>query len=351
MPRRYLPGWWWRGGEATGYGRLLGLASLLSTTAALVVLHPAHLDVAGVGVVAAFHLAALCLSFALPWKRWSRWALLGFPLASLAAIVLATDAVPELAGVMAGYFVLCFAYAGLFLPARGGLVLLAPALAAYVAESPVVNAQLWLRTAFVAAAWLALAGLLNRLQQRQAVLVQQLRTDAQVDPLTGLANRRGMERFLAHAKPGDVLIVFDLDHFKQVNDQQGHAFGDEVLSTFGRLLLQELRTRDHAARSGGEEMVALLTCGDQERCGKELTRRLRQSLEREGLGVTFSAGLATILPGQTATEALQAADRATYCAKHAGRDQVWLAGDPWQGLPDVPVWEHGVPARRTVPAV
>ncbi|MEU2351291.1 GGDEF domain-containing protein [Modestobacter sp. NPDC049651] len=348
--RRYLPGWWWRGGEAIGYGRLLGSASLLSTAAALTVLRPAGVDWTALTAVGGFHLVALALSFSLPWRRWSTWALLAFPLASLLAITLAALAVPALAGAMSGFFVLSFAYAGLYLPARGGLVLLVPAIAAYAGQSVVVTPQVWVRTFFVAAAWIALAELLNRLQLRHAVLVRQLRADAQIDPLTGLANRRGMERFLAQAEPGDLLVVFDLDNFKRLNDEQGHAFGDEVLRTFGRLLLNELRTRDHAARSGGEEMVALLRCRELDRCGETFIRRLRAALVREGLGVTFSAGLAQLRPGQTVTEALEDADRATYCAKHAGRDQVWLAGEPRQGVPDVPLARHGEPVGRVLMA-
>jgi diguanylate cyclase len=190
--------------------------------------------------------------------------------------------------------------------------------------------------------WLTLAHLLNRMRRRQDVLVAQLQADAHVDPLTGLANRRGMTRFLAEAEAGDVLIVFDLDHFKDVNDRHGHAYGDLVLAAFGRHLGQELRTRDRAARSGGEEMVALLRCREQERCGKQLTARLREAFTGEGLGVTFSAGLAVVGADRTVEEALNDADRALYRAKRSGRDQVWLAGDPRLGEADSPVWRHGV---------
>jgi diguanylate cyclase (GGDEF)-like protein len=322
-----------------GYGRLLGLGSLLATALALALLRPASVQWPALAGLAAFHLVAVWLSFALPWQRWSGWALLAFPVVSMAALVVVTRAAAELAGVLVGFFVLCFAYAGLFLPRRGGWVLLPPALVAYFGTLGAVTSHLVVRTLFVALAWLVLAELLHRLQTRQVALIEQLRADNLVDPLTGLANRRGQARFLTEAEPGDVLVVIDLDHFKRVNDELGHGVGDHVLATFGSLLLQQLRTRDRAARSGGEEMLVLLRCGEN-RCGEQLVRRLREAVVREGLGVTFSAGLALLRPGQTTEQAIADADRAAYCAKHAGRDQAWIAGDPRNGIPDVRVrWD------------
>jgi diguanylate cyclase (GGDEF)-like protein len=227
--------------------------------------------------------------------------------------------------------VLCFAYTGLFLPAHGNWVLLVPGVVTYFGTLRAVTPELAVRTVFVAAAWLVLAGLLNRLQSRQLALIGQLRADNQTDPLTGLANRRGMAAFLADAEPGDVLVVFDLDNFKRLNDERGHAAGDLVLQTFGRVLLQELRTRDRAARSGGEEVVVLLRCGDS-RSGQTVTHRIRQALAVACPGVTFSAGMALVTADRPVTDVLEAADRAMYSAKRAGRDQVWMsAGD---GRPD-----------------
>ena len=349
VPPRPLPGWWWRGGDGVGYGRLLGLGSLLISLLALLLLHPAPVHWGVMAGVAAFHVVAVWLSFVLPWQRWSPWALLAFPVLAMTALVIVTAAAPGLSGLTVGFFVLCFAYTGLFLPARGGWVLLLPALATYFGTLRTVSPQLAVRTVFVAAAWLVLAELLGRLQRRQLALIGQLRADNQTDPLTGLANRRGMERFLAEAEQGDVVIVFDLDNFKWLNDQRGHAAGDLVLQTFSRVLLQQMRTRDRVARSGGEEMVALLRCGEG-RCGETMPRRLRAALQVACPGVTFSAGMAVVLPGQPVHDALEAADRAMYAAKSAGRDQVWLAGDPTRGEPDVPLVGGAPPASRPVPA-
>jgi diguanylate cyclase len=323
---RMLPGWWWRGGDGVGYGRLLGLGSLLVSGLALLLLRPSPVDWLELAAVAGFHVVAVWLSFTLPWRRWSPWSLLMFPVTAMVALVLVTDAAPGLAGITVAYFVLCFAYAGLFLPAHGSWVLLLPAVVTYFGTLRAVTPELAVRTVFVAAAWVVLASLLHRLQRRQLALIGQLRADSQTDALTGLANRRGMERFLAEAEPGDVLIVFDLDHFKLLNDERGHAAGDHVLSTFGRVVLQELRTRDRAARSGGEEVVVLLRCGES-RCGQTVTFRIREALVDACPGVTFSAGMALVTGDLPVQDVLEAADRAMYAAKHAGRDQAWVAGD------------------------
>jgi diguanylate cyclase (GGDEF)-like protein len=328
---------------------LLGLGSLLTSVLALLLLHPLLVHWEQVAGVAVFHVVAVWLSFVLPWHRWSPWALLAFPVLAMAALVAVTAAAPGLAGVTVGFFVLCFAYTGLFLPARGGWVLLLPAVVTYFGTLRAVTPQLAVRTVFVAAAWIVLAELLGRLQRCQLALIGRLRADNQIDPLTGLANRRGMERFLAEAEQGDLLIVFDLDNFKRLNDELGHAAGDLVLQAFGRVLLQQLRTRDRVARSGGEEMVALLRRGES-RCGETMTRRLRAALRTACPGVTFSAGMAVVRAGQPVHDALEAADRAMYAAKRAGRDQVWLAGDPAGGEPDVPLVIDPDPASGAVSA-
>jgi diguanylate cyclase (GGDEF)-like protein len=336
-------GWWWRGGSAAGYGRVLVVGALLASALALLVLRPALVHPVELALAGAAAPATVWWSFALPWRRWPAWARLAFPATAMSVLVLASHAAPQGSGVFSGFFALCFAYAGIFLPRGGSWVLLAVALPAYLGTSPTIDAHLVVRLALLAPAWVLLGELLGHLQRAHACVVDQLLADNLTDPLTGLANRRGMERFLAEALPGDVVIVFDLDNFKQLNDEHGHAAGDHVLRTFGRLLLGQLRTRDRAARSGGEEMVVLLRCG-QDRCGQQLTGRLRGVLATALPGVTFSAGLAVVDRTGTAHEALQAADRAMYRAKRAGRDQVWLAGEAERGEPDVPM-------HRTAPAV
>jgi diguanylate cyclase (GGDEF)-like protein len=317
--------WWWRGGEAVGYGRLVWLGSVGTPALGWSVLGSGSADtslLAGIGVA---HVLAAALSFLLPWRRWPAWALLAFPVFSMASIALTTAAVPGVAGVYGGFFALCFAYTGLFLPARGSYVLLLPAVVSYLGTLTSLSAAAFVRVVFLAVAWLVLGELLGLLRRRHDEVLRQLRVENETDALTGLSNRRGMERFLAQAAGGDVLVVFDLDHFKQLNDTRGHGEGDRALQTFGRVLQRELRTRDRAARSGGEEMAVLLRCSVEDRSGVQLTQRLRAELGRAYPGLTFSAGIAVVDADLAVESALEAADRAMYRAKAGGRDQVWLA--------------------------
>lgn len=153
----------------------------------------------------------------------------------------------------------------------------------------------------------------------------QLLEDASVDALTGLPNRRSLGRALGRLRAGDVLILLDLDHFKQVNDTWGHAAGDAVLRALGATLRANVRSRDVVGRYGGEEFVIVLTQSDPE----AFMRRLRlRWIEDRPYPVTFSAGLAPFNRAFPAAAVMTAAaDRAMYRAKTAGRDQWrWAMG-------------------------
>jgi len=144
-----------------------------------------------------------------------------------------------------------------------------------------------------------------------------LAEDASVDVLTGLANRRQLDRLLARMLPEDTVIMVDLDHFKAVNDTLGHPEGDRVLSVLGQTLVANIRARDHAGRYGGEEFVVLLAGGGDP---DPFLERLRAAWEPiRPHPVTFSAGVAPARPDPSA--ALRAADRALYRAKSSGRNQ------------------------------
>ena len=342
-------GWWWRGGDAVGYGRLIWLGSVGTPLSAALVLPVEEVDSGLLALAAVAHLAAVALSFLLPWRRWSPWVLLAFPVFSTASVAVVATAVPGISGLYGGFFALCFAYAGLFLPSGGSYALLPPAVVAYFWTLPAVDGTAVVRATFLAGAWVVLGELLGLLRRRHEALFQELRVENETDALTGLSNRRGMERFLAGAEGGDIVLVFDLDNFKQLNDVHGHAEGDAALRTFGRLLSGELRTRDRAARSGGEEMVVLLRCSTENRCGVSLTRRLRRGLETAYPGLTFSAGIAVVDPDRPVDDALETADRAMYAAKAGGRDQVWVA-DPERSGELRPAADFGVGLRDAAPA-
>ena len=155
------------------------------------------------------------------------------------------------------------------------------------------------------------------------------------DDLTGLVNRRHMEEVavLEHRRAmrsGSLpcLCLVDIDHFKRVNDQHGHAAGDEVLRLFARHAAASMRETDVLARWGGEEFLVMLpdTRPDEARMGFERLRRLLARDEAWGehahMRVSFSAGLTTWRHGEGLRDALARADNALYEAKASGRDRL-----------------------------
>ena len=158
-----------------------------------------------------------------------------------------------------------------------------------------------------------------------------LRRQAYVDELTGLANRHDYVRHLAalrHADPSDRITValLDLDRFKAVNDTFGHAVGDEVLRTIGRILAGAVRSSDLAVRLGGDEFALLVGFGGDAFIEGRVNSIVDTVREQDwgalapGLVVTASAGLATG-PATEVDRLLQEADRSLYRAKAAGRDR------------------------------
>ena len=161
------------------------------------------------------------------------------------------------------------------------------------------------------------------------------------DALTGLPNRRAADDFMAQealraqrqGTPLSALMV-DIDFFKKVNDQHGHAAGDHVLQTLARLLQERIRATDLASRWGGEEFLVLLP--DTPPTGAlKLAEQLRQAVQstpfvwqQKTVPVTISIGAATWSSGPFHANALIAqADAALYDAKRSGRNCVRLAED------------------------
>ena len=163
------------------------------------------------------------------------------------------------------------------------------------------------------------------------------------DTLTGLLNRKTFDEsfFKAFVQAGPAgaaggrraaegtrrhwLGMIDIDFFKAVNDNHGHQIGDEVLLLLSRLMNGSFRFHDRLYRFGGEEFVVLMRC-DSERDAANAFERLRHNTEAyvfPQVGhITLSAGFTEVLPGDSPSDAIERADRAVYCAKARGRNQV-----------------------------
>jgi diguanylate cyclase (GGDEF)-like protein len=166
--------------------------------------------------------------------------------------------------------------------------------------------------------------------------VRHLENAAAIDPLTNCYNRRVLDRQLTHQVANAhrygqkvSLIMFDLDHFKQVNDRHGHQAGDRVLQKVAETVLGAIRKGDYLARYGGEEFVVILPETKKLRA-MELAERLRVKIATLAIGlpdgrsltVTASFGVSAIRPDLDEAGFLREADSMLYKAKAAGRNTV-----------------------------
>jgi diguanylate cyclase (GGDEF)-like protein len=179
------------------------------------------------------------------------------------------------------------------------------------------------------------ASVLSNLQ-----LLQTMREQANIDPLTGLYNRRFCKdyarKLMAMARRKDTplgFLILDLDHFKNINDIYGHEVGDRVLKQFAKTITQSMRETNLTARLGGEEFVVILPDTDAKAC-QVVAERIRNAVAHMNMpqvkekplpNITVSLGIA-VYPehGGTLDEMLQASDRALYESKRAGRNRATL---------------------------
>ncbi|MGI4795174.1 MAG: GGDEF domain-containing protein [Janthinobacterium lividum] len=163
------------------------------------------------------------------------------------------------------------------------------------------------------------------------------------DALTGLVNRRGfdtrLKRAVARRKLDDIpvcLLIADVDHFKKFNDTYGHKTGDLVLRLVARLLADNVKGKDTAARYGGNEFAIILT-GADEHAGSRVAEQIRASLDGKRLvdrgngrsltGITISIGAAELSASERLIDLIERADMALYRAKNSGRNKVCLSSD------------------------
>ncbi len=190
--------------------------------------------------------------------------------------------------------------------------------------------------------------LVERTQQLVALRqkIDQLRADADLDSLTGLANRRRfrvalareLERWRRYRVPC-ALVMLDIDHLKRINDQFGHPAGDAVIRQIAQTLREVSRDNDTAARLGGEEFALLLAGVDLQKAGvaAERLRSVLGARRVDGVGtVTVSMGVAGCPESATSERALySASDSALYVSKNSGRDRVSIAPPLQEKLPGV----------------
>jgi diguanylate cyclase (GGDEF)-like protein len=228
------------------------------------------------------------------------------------------------------------------IPAMHGIVLMLPILLGdfFRADSGALDARSGWVAAFAIELVLYAVGtvfiIFMLVSERQ---VKAHKTAASIDPLTGLFNRRGFSeltgRMIAREEKGGrpvTVLIFDIDHFKAVNDRFGHPAGDEILKLFANVLVHTLRITDIVGRVGGEEFAAMLPCSLEE--AVVAADRVRTVFAGAGVQVddtplttSVSIGVAGGPPGTDLNTLLAAADSALYRAKRGGRNRVEVAAE------------------------
>ncbi|NTW04192.1 MAG: sensor domain-containing diguanylate cyclase, partial [Oscillochloris sp.] len=225
-------------------------------------------------------------------------------------------------------------YESLCIPLRsqGRLLGLLHVLSIQIGDTSVPLEEAQRQLAMTVAEWTSLA-LANLMLQRE------LRQQALRDPLTGLYNRRYFEQLVPqiladaaiNGHPASVIAI-DIDHFKQVNDRNGHAVGDQVLQAVGRLLQTSLSEGWMACRVGGEEFLLVLprsTCEEAAELAEQLRAKayaLHQTNVPTIPAITISSGVATFPQhGEEVAPLVATADAALYRAKVGGRNRVVMA--------------------------
>jgi len=183
---------------------------------------------------------------------------------------------------------------------------------------------------------IAVSAVVRLLRDMAMAAVERAKRGEVTDPLTGLANRRGLEQQGARSwsrrareRAPLAVLVIDVDHFKRVNDTQGHAAGDDILRRLADLIAANMRDDDVIVRLGGEEFFVLCAVTPGE--AVQIAERLREQVAADLAPVTISIGVHETLPAaddplpDSLWTAVDVADRALYVAKNNGRNRVVLA--------------------------
>lgn len=250
--------------------------------------------------------------------------LLAYPLIVFAGIAAIGNSTAGVATTYGSFFTFAFIFVGLFGPRRSTVPMLVPATICWLYENDAFHSApvraLEVRLPMALIIWAMVGALLSQHAEATKRAAASLRREAHRDALTGLRNRRVLNDLLASATTGDVIALLDIDHFKAVNDNLGHAAGDALLTDFARILVRSIRDQDLAVRFGGDEFLIYFPCTSTENV-TAVVSRLRDAWATHQSAVTFSAGLAQVRVGRDGTDAFGEADRLLYQAKNSGRNR------------------------------
>ncbi len=271
--------------------------------------------------------------------RLPRWALATFGPLGVLLIAQALAGAPR-AGDAAVLYMWPVVWMSFFFGRRGAIAIvatigLAHALVLLTLSGGAGYAGRWLEVMISVS---VVAVVIVRLAERNQRLLRSVAGEARVDALTGLMNRRGYDERaaveVARARRTDTpmtVAMFDIDHFKRINDQRGHKVGDRVLARTGRVLVEAARDIDLVARLGGEEFV-VLSPGWRLPDAHAFAERVRVAMRAGGPAdvpaVRISVGIDAAGAAHDATAMLKRADLALYEAKRAGRDRIVAFAGP-----------------------
>jgi diguanylate cyclase (GGDEF)-like protein len=255
---------------------------------------------------------------------------LGYPIILIVGLASLGVIGSDVSSSYTGLLTLAFIYVGLLAPPGSTLPLIIPAIVSWLLANGVLDDASWrslaVRLPVVVVIWCCIGGFLSQHSQATDRNAAVLRRQALRDHLTGLRNRRVLDDLLLEASSGDAIAILDIDRFKAINDEYGHATGDQILTNFARSLTRNVRDQDLVVRFGGDEFLIFLPRTDV-RAVDAVLRRIREDWQVHHASIGFSGGVATVRVGHDGDDAFGEADRMLYEAKAAGRNQWVLAGD------------------------
>jgi diguanylate cyclase (GGDEF)-like protein len=271
-------------------------------------------EASSTSVAWAFALAVTAVALYLCQRRWPLHSLLlGWPTLNIVIQLVCAATTPQAASLSLGVFTLVFLYVAMIMPRWWIWVFVPPALAcaAFTLDLPAAQRIVRLTTALLV--WIVAAEVTAYLLRQLDARRMQIEEQAGRDILTGTRNRRDLASTLQTLDARSALVIIDVDDFKLVNDEQGHAAGDRLLSDLGRFLTEHIRDTDIVFRYGGDEFVVILPSIALEEA-HELAHRLEGGWREISPTTPISCGVAI-----GGTDALQRADEALYAEKERRR--------------------------------